>query len=83
MGIVPAAINADLCVRLFSSVISYMKYKFFIISALMLLSVGAKAQNVGGRITGIVVDEAEDTPLTGAMILVNELGKGRCRRQWR
>ncbi|MBR2747249.1 MAG: carboxypeptidase-like regulatory domain-containing protein, partial [Bacteroidales bacterium] len=53
-----------------------MKYKFFIMSALMLLSVGAKAQSVGGRITGIVVDEVEDTPLTGAMILVNELKKG-------
>ncbi len=76
MGIVPAAINADLCVRLFSSVISYMKYKFFIIPVLMLLCVGARAQNAGGRITGIVVDEAEDTPLTGAMILVNELKKG-------
>lgn len=39
-----------------SSVITYMKHKFFIISALLLLSVGAAAQNAGGRITGIVAD---------------------------
>lgn len=39
-----------------SSVITYMKHKYFIISALMLLSVGAAAQNAGGRITGIVAD---------------------------
>ena len=42
--------------------------------ALTLFYVKAAAQN--GRITGIVVDESEDTPLTGAMILVNELIKG-------
>lgn len=59
-----------------SSVITYMKHKYFIISALLLLSVGAAAQNAGGRITGIVVDEAEDSPLTGAVILVNELKRG-------
>ena len=51
-----------------------MKYKFFIMMALTLFYVKAAAQN--GRITGIVVDESEDTPLTGAMILVNELIKG-------
>ena len=53
-----------------------MKYKFFLITALTLFCVKAAAQSAGGRITGIVVDEAEDTPLTGAMILVNELKKG-------
>ena len=53
-----------------------MKDKFFIILALMLLSVGAAAQSAGGRLTGIVVDEAEDSPLTGAVILVNELKRG-------
>ena len=35
-----------------------MKYKFILISALMLLGVKAAAQTAGGRITGIVVDEA-------------------------
>ena len=53
-----------------------MKDKFCIILALMLLSVGAAAQSAGGRLTGIVVDEAEDSPLTGAVILVNELKRG-------
>ena len=35
-----------------------MKYKFFIMSALMLFGVTAAAQTAGGRITGIVVDKA-------------------------
>ena len=37
-----------------------MKYKFFLITALALFCVKAAAQN--GRITGVIVDEAEDTP---------------------
>jgi len=45
-------------------------------AALTLLSIKAAAQSTGGCIAGIVVDEAEDTPLTGAMVLVNELKKG-------
>lgn len=53
-----------------------MKYKFILISALMLLGVKAAAQTAGGRITGIVVDEVEDSPLTGATILVQELKRG-------
>ena len=53
-----------------------MKYKFILISALMLLGVKAAAQTAGGRITGIVVDEVEDSPLTGATILIQELKRG-------
>ncbi len=53
-----------------------MKCKVFLLSALMLLGINAVAQNAGGRITGIVVDEAEDTPLTGATILIKELKTG-------
>ncbi len=53
-----------------------MKCKFFFIAALTLLCIRAEAQNAGGRITGIVVDEAEDAPLTGATILIKELQKG-------
>lgn len=53
-----------------------MKNKFFLITVLALFCVKAAAQSAGGRITGIVVDEAEDTPLAGAMILVNELKTG-------
>ena len=53
-----------------------MKYKFILISALMLLGVEAAAQTAGGRITGIVVDEVEDSPLTGATILIQELKRG-------
>ena len=53
-----------------------MKYTFLFISAWMLLSIGAAAQNACGRIAGIVVDEAEDTPLTGATIIVRELKLG-------
>lgn len=53
-----------------------MKTKFFFIAALALLCLRAEAQNAGGRITGIVVDEAEDSPLTGATILIKELQKG-------
>ena len=53
-----------------------MKCKFFFIAALTLLCIRAEAQNAGGRITGIVVDEVEDAPLTGATILIKELQKG-------
>lgn len=52
-----------------------MKSKFLLIPAL-LLSLNAFAQSAGGRITGIVADEAEDTPLRGATIVVKELQKG-------
>ena len=47
-----------------------MKYKIFWITVLTLFCVKAAAQGAGGRITGIVVDEAEDTPLTGAVNIV-------------
>ena len=53
-----------------------MKFKFILISALMLFGVKAAAQTAGGRITGIVVDEVEDSPLTGATILIQELKRG-------
>lgn len=52
-----------------------MKSKFLLIPAL-LLSLNAFAQSAGGRISGIVADEAEDTPLRGATIVVKELQKG-------
>ena len=52
-----------------------MKSKFLLIPAL-LLSFNAFAQSAGGRIVGIVADEAEDTPLRGATIVVKELQKG-------
>ena len=53
-----------------------MKYKFFLITVLTLFCVKTAAQSAGGCVTGIIVDEAEDSPLTGAMIVVNELKKG-------
>ena len=52
-----------------------MKSKFLLIPAL-LLCINAFAQSAGGRIVGIVADEAEDTPLRGATIVVKELQKG-------
>ena len=52
-----------------------MKSKFLLIPAL-LLSFNAFSQSAGGRISGIVADEAEDTPLRGATIVVKELQKG-------
>lgn len=53
-----------------------MKNHLLLIPALA-LCINASAQNAGGRISGIVVDEAEDTPLTGASIVVKELQKGQ------
>ncbi len=53
-----------------------MKNQLILIPAL-LFCINAAAQNAGGRISGIVVDEAEDTPLTGASIVVKELQKGQ------
>ena len=53
-----------------------MKIHLLLIPALI-LCINASAQNAGGRISGIVVDEAEDTPLTGASIVVKELQKGQ------
>lgn len=52
-----------------------MKYQCILLSVLMLLGVKAVAQNAGGRISGLVVDEGE-TPLTGATVLVRELKIG-------
>ena len=52
-----------------------MKLKILFISVLMLFCVGAAAQNAGGSITGIVVDESEDSPLPGATIYIKELKK--------
>jgi len=52
-----------------------MKFKLLLIPAL-LLCINAFAQSAGGRISGIVADEAEDTPLRGATIVVKELQKG-------
>lgn len=53
-----------------------MKCKFCLLAVLMLSCIGARAQRTGGCITGIVVDEAEDVPLTGATLLIKELRKG-------
>lgn len=52
-----------------------MKFKLLLIPAL-LFSLNAFAQSAGGRISGIVADEAEDTPLRGATIVLKELQKG-------
>ena len=53
-----------------------MKNQLLLIPAL-LFCINAAAQNTGGRITGIVVDEAEDTPLTGASIVLKEIQEGK------
>lgn len=53
-----------------------MKTKILFILVLMLLCIGAAAQNTGGSITGVVVDESEDSPLPGATIFIQELKKG-------
>ncbi|MCR5070420.1 MAG: TonB-dependent receptor [Bacteroidales bacterium] len=53
-----------------------MKKKILLILVLMLMGICAAAQSNKGRINGIVVDEAEDTPLTGATIIIRELQTG-------
>lgn len=42
----------------------------------MLLCIQVSAQEKGGCIKGIVVDQAEDIPLTGATIIIKELQRG-------
>ena len=42
----------------------------------MLSGINAAAQGTNGRISGIVVDEVEDFPMTGATIVVKEIKKG-------
>ncbi len=44
-------------------------------AVLMLTGIGAAAQSAGGVLAGRVVDKLDDTPLTGATILVKELQK--------
>ena len=53
-----------------------MKPKLILFAALMLLGINAAAQSAKGRISGIVVDEVEDFPMTGATIVVKELKIG-------
>jgi len=53
-----------------------MKPKLIFFAALMLLGINAAAQSAKGRISGIVVDEVEDFPMTGATIVVKELKIG-------
>ena len=53
-----------------------MTPKLIFFAALMLLGINAAAQSAKGRISGIVVDEVEDFPTTGATIVVKELKIG-------
>jgi len=53
-----------------------MKLKLFVLSALILVGVNATAHHSGGIIKGKVMDQAEDSPLTGATIIIKELNKG-------
>ena len=65
-----------------------MKYKFFLITALTLFCVKAAAQSAGGRISGIVADEADGKTtkigvyaggdaVTGAATVILAMGAGR------
>lgn len=54
-----------------------MKKKIlFLFSTLMLLSFSVFAQTGGGRITGVVIDDSGEEPLSGASIFIEELKKG-------
>lgn len=54
-----------------------MKRKFyFLLFALMFVGNGAFAQVREGQITGIVIDNTDEEPLTGATVYIEELKKG-------
>lgn len=53
-----------------------MKYKIMLILVLMLSCIKAASQSSTGRLTGLIVDQAEDSPLVGATILIRELNRG-------
>lgn len=56
----------------------------FFFFTLMLTGISVSAQTGGGRIAGVVIDNAGEEPLPGATIFIEELKKGHCdRRAWR
>ena len=55
----------------------------FFFFTLMLTGISVSAQTGGGRIAGVVIDNAGEEPLPGATIFIEELKKGIVTDAWR